>query len=90
MAHKSTNRNHIEKSSLLKQLRKDAGLTQDELAQRMKVTRDVISHIENCHLQQMDNLKTDFEDKWWEVCQYTARPETKASWRSYILNKFGF
>ena len=89
MALKSRNRNHIEKAQLLKQLRKESGLTQEELSARIGLRRDFVSHIENCHLQQMEALRVDLEDKWWEVCKTSTTQKARDSWRRYILRKIG-
>ena len=90
MALISNRKNHTEKSALLKQLRKDAGLTQEDLGTRLGVGRDKISHIEKCHLQQMESLTADFEDQWWHVCRTLAKPDTKHNWLQFIVNKYGF
>ena len=90
MAQKSSNKKHIEKSQLLRDLRKDCGLTQEQLAVRLSVTRDVISHIENCHEQQMNAMAADFELAWWRACKSAAKPETRARFRAFIDKIFGF
>ena len=89
MAQKSPKPDHIEKSKLLKELRLGAGMKQQQLADRLGVTRDIVSHIENCHLQQMESLRSDFEQKWWQVCQTTTTPVARESWRDYIRKKIG-
>jgi DNA-binding XRE family transcriptional regulator len=86
---KSKDKKHQEKAALLKQFRKDAGFTQETLAERLGTSRDMISHIENCHLQQISTFSTDLEDKWWEVCHRVAQPETRQRWISMISKKLG-
>lgn len=87
MALKSNKTVHQEKSKLLLKMRKDAGLTQQDLSIRLQISREKVVAIENCHLQQMESITSDLEDRWWKVCRSRASQNTKESWMQFILNK---
>ncbi|MCC2603786.1 helix-turn-helix transcriptional regulator [Planctobacterium marinum] len=87
MALKSNSAKHQEKSAILRELRKDAGLTQQQLAGRLSISRETLVGIENCYLQQIESLTSDIEDRWWEICRTTAKPQTKEKWHTHILRK---
>lgn len=89
MALKSNNIVHIEKAKLLKQMRIDSGLTQEQLGTRLGLSRYTISAIENCHAQQIETIEADVEDKWWKVCKPMVRTETKQNWFDFVVSKLG-
>lgn len=84
----STNKKHQEKAKRLKNIRLDAGLDQEQLAQRLKVPRKKISNIENCHLEAMNNLKDDLFANWWNICRQTATEAERQKFKDFILKLF--
>lgn len=88
MALKSSNKTHIEKAQLLKRMRQEAGLTQQELASRLKVSRETVSAIENCHHSAMSALSDDLREQWWKVCAAGATSETKLSFINLVTRIF--
>lgn len=87
---KSTDPKMIAKAELLRALRKDNGLTQQELAKRLGLSRETVVGIENNHRQQIENILASTEKKWWEVCRSQAKPETRESFRDFVLSWFKF
>ena len=90
MAIKSTKKGHILKAEHLKNLRLSAGFEQEELAQRIKIPRGKISRIENCHLDEMNNLKDDQVERWYKACSPYLDEETRKGWFDFILSLFGY
>ena len=84
----SNDRKHKEKAKRLKALRLAAGLEQEQLAQRLNVSRKKISNIENCHLEAMNNLKDDLFERWWRICRQTASENERRSFKEYITKLF--
>ncbi len=88
MALKSSNKTHIEKARLLKKLRQESGLTQQDLAVRLDVSRETVSAIENCHHSAMTSLSDDLREKWWKICASSASTETKVSFVDLVTRIF--
>jgi len=88
MALKSTNPIHIQKAGLLKRSREEAGFTQQELANRLQVSRETVSAIENCHRAAMSALSEDLREQWWKVCESGASIDTKVSFVNLITRIF--
>lgn len=67
----STKQEHIELSATLKQVRKEVPgkFTQQELAERLGLSRETVVAIENCHLSAMESLELATVEKWWKVCK---------------------
>lgn len=88
MALKSTNPIHIQKAGLLKRLREEAGFTQQELANRLQVSRETVSAIENCHRAAISALSDDLREQWWKVCESGASIDTKSGLLNLIMRIF--
>ena len=67
----STKQDHVELSETLKQVRKEAHgrFTQQELANRLGLSRETVVAIENCNLHTMQTLELATVGKWWKVCR---------------------
>jgi HTH-type transcriptional regulator/antitoxin HipB len=74
----------------LKSLRKEAGYTQEELAQRVGISRETVSAIENDKPETMDNIGVGVVSKWWSICRQTASEETRKSFISTVMEYFDF
>ena len=85
---KSTSPKHLAKSKLLRQMRKDAGLTQQEMAARLLISRETIVAIENCHLSTIESIESDLQEKWWDICRPRATPTTYEAFKSFVLSSF--
>jgi len=72
----------------LKSLRKEAGLTQKELASRIGLSRETIVAIENEYVGSIDKLSIEVVNAWWSVCRRTVSAKTKESFKSQILRFF--
>ncbi|MCY7297290.1 helix-turn-helix domain-containing protein [Alteromonas sp. a30] len=88
MALKSSNKIHKQKAHLLKQMRLEAGLTQQALASRLKVSRETVSAIENCHFSAISALSDDIREDWWRACATGATKETKMSFMNLVTRIF--
>lgn len=67
---KSNNPKHVEMSQTLKQARKDVpSFTQVDLAKALRISRETVVAIENCHLKTMETLELEVVEKWWKVCK---------------------
>ena len=75
---------------ILKQLRKESGYTQKELADKVGVSRETVSAIENGHVNTLKGLREESLSKWWLVCKHRSKKETKECFYKYILAKFKF
>lgn len=75
---------------ILRNLRKEAGYTQGELAQRLGLSRETVSAIENHKPETMRTLQIEVVNKWWSVCRSKAKAETRASFVDQIVGYFKF
>jgi HTH-type transcriptional regulator / antitoxin HipB len=75
---------------LLKIMRKEAGLTQAELATRLGVSRETISAIENEKPETVASLSIELIEKWWRVCGKTSSQKIKSQFVQNIVNFFNF
>ncbi len=74
----------------LKSLRKEAGYTQGELAQRVGISRETVSAIENEKPETMNSIGVEVISKWWSVCRQKASEQTRESFFSTVMDYFGF
>ena len=74
--------------SHLKSLRKEAGLTQKELASRIGLSRETVVAIENEYVGSIDKLSIEVVNAWWAVCRRTVSEKTRESFKSHILRFF--
>lgn len=67
----SKKQEHVELAETLKQVRKEVPgrFTQQDLADRLGLSRETIVAIENCHLNTMETLELATVEKWWKVCK---------------------
>ncbi len=74
----------------LKALRKESGLTQEDLAYRIGISRETVSAIENEKPETMNNISVEVISKWWSVCRQKASDQTRNSFFSTVMDYFGF
>jgi HTH-type transcriptional regulator/antitoxin HipB len=75
---------------ILRSLRKEAGYTQGEIAQRLGLSRETVSAIENNKPETMRTLQIEVVKKWWSVCRCKAKAETRALFVQQIVGYFKF
>jgi HTH-type transcriptional regulator/antitoxin HipB len=75
---------------ILKDLRKEADYTQDELSPRIGISRETISAIENGKRETIENLSVEVINKWWSVCRSKARENTRQRFMNQIMGYFKF
>lgn len=75
---------------ILKNLRKEAGYTQKQLADKVGISRETVSAIENGHVNILKGLREEALSKWWLVCKHKSKQETKERFYKYILARFKF
>lgn len=63
-------------SPVLKELRKDSGLTQQELATRLGISRETVIAIEKENKASVTSLEMGLVYSWWRVCKIKATVET--------------
>ncbi|MFT6992855.1 MAG: DNA-binding XRE family transcriptional regulator [Paraglaciecola sp.] len=73
---------------ILRDLRKEAGFTQEELAPRVGLGRETISAVENGKQETISNLSAETINKWWSVCRSKAKEETRQSFMGLIMGYF--
>lgn len=85
---KSNTPKHLAKSKLLRQMRKDAGLTQLELAERLFISRETVVAIENCHQSAIETIESELLEGWWEICRPRATPTTYQAFKEFVMRSF--
>lgn len=71
----------------LKNMRKEAGYTQQQLADRIGISRETVVAIENSSPSKVGNIKMIVISRWWKVCKSKTTESTRTSFKSTI-NKF--
>jgi len=73
----------------LKNLRKEAGFTQRELASRIGISRETVLAIENDRPQTMDSLSLEVVNSWWLLCRQSVCESSQLSFKVQIMKFFG-
>ncbi len=90
MATKSNNSKHQQKSQVLRLLRKDSDLTQEQLATHLNISRETVVAVENCHLGAISALPGDVMESWWQLCREKASMESKGEFQKLITSLYPF
>lgn len=77
MAIKSTDVLHIERSEVLRGLRLESSYTQQQIADKLGISREKVVAVENCHIKSMLALELDIVKNWWELCRPRADIQTQ-------------
>lgn len=88
MALKSSDPKLRRQASLLKSMREEAGFTQVELANRINVSRETVSAIENCHVGTIDTIEQRVLSQWWSICRGKAHSTTRENFISLLKKTF--
>ena len=84
MAIKSTDTLHIERSDILRSLRLESNLTQQQLADKLRISREKVVAVENYHLKSMLALELDTIKGWWRLCKRGAEDKTQRKFASLM------
>jgi len=76
--------------ALLKNLRKEAGFTQRELAVRIGISRETVSAIERNVPKTINSLEAEVVSAWHIACQQDASADTRVLFLGHIMKYFGF
>ena len=71
--------NELVDGNELKQLRLEAGFTQEELAERIGLSRKTINKIENNKSDSIKAIRYETIADWWDVCQRKVSQNTRSS-----------
>lgn len=72
----------------LKRLRKEAGLSQEALAERLSITRETVNKIENNKPGTIQSIEQLLVENWWAECQEKLPSETKNWFIEYLVSRF--
>jgi DNA-binding XRE family transcriptional regulator len=75
------------RANLFKQMRKDAGLIQDEIATHIKKDRVWVVKFENGSFEHHRKLHCITEDLWFKTCLPRLSQETLSQARAYLKHK---
>ena len=64
-------------TKILRQLRREAGLYQKDLAEQLGVSRETVLHIEKGKLSSIRSLELGLLRKWYTICCENSSPTTK-------------
>ena len=73
----------------LKSLRKEAGLTQAEIAKRIGISRETVVAIENEHPKTINALSLEVVNSWWVICRQSVSESSQLSFKALVLRFFG-
>ncbi len=74
----------------LRALRKEAGYTQEELGNRIGISRETVSAIENDKPETMGCIGVEIINRWWSICRQRATEQTRNSFFISVMDYFGF
>ena len=82
--------NNSKLAEILKDLRKESGYTQLDLASRLGISRETVSAVENNKRSTIESLGLEVCNKWWAVCRTKARKNTRDRFMEQIMGYFKF
>lgn len=77
-------------ATLLKNMRKEANYTQQELATRIGISRETVSAIENAKIETLNNISAEVISAWHIACRQGATSDTKTKFLSHMMKYLGF
>lgn len=72
----------------LRNMRKEAGITQKQMGDILGLSRETVLHIENGAQGSIDTLGIHVIRKWYGTCEDKLCPLTKKEWAVYIKSFF--
>ena len=76
--------------ALLRTMRKEAGLTQDQLRIRLGISRETVSAIENEKCETINSIEVEVVSKWHIVCKQRVSSDTETEFFGHLMKYFGF
>jgi len=73
----------------LKSLRKEAGFTQKDLAQKIGISRETVIAIEREHPKTIESLSLEVVNAWWLSCRKSVSESSQLSFKVQIMKFFG-
>lgn len=73
----------------LKDLRKEAGLLQRELAAKVGISRETVVAIENEHVGTINSLEVHVLKNWYRVCEKRISQNSRESFVTYLKGFLG-
>ena len=74
----------------LHKLRVEVGLTQEQIARQLGITRETVISIEKNHPGTIDKLPFSTVEAWGRICRHQLQPDIWAEWQSYLKKLLGF
>lgn len=68
----------------LREMRKEAGYTQIDLAKRLGISRETVIAIEREHPGTINSIELQVINKWWKVCSQSISQSTKQDFIDYV------
>lgn len=75
---------------LLRTLRLEAGYTQEEIANRLGLSRETVSAIENEKPGTIDSIEAEVISMWYIICRQGATSQTQSQFFGHVMKYFGF
>ena len=72
----------------LRNIRKEAGITQKQLGELLGLSRETVLHIENGAKGSIDTLEIHVIRSWYNACESGISQPTKDEWGEYIKSFF--
>ncbi len=76
--------------ALLRTMRKEAGLTQEQLKVRLGISRETVSAIENEKPETINSIEAEVVSKWHIVCKQSVSSDTGTAFFEHMMKYFGF
>lgn len=74
----------------LRRMRREAGYTQQELANLLGVARETVIAIEKKKPGTLKTLELNLIKQWWDACDSKANASTMQNFKQGLINFFGF
>ena len=68
----------------LRLIRKESGMTQVQMAERLGISRETVINIEKCHMPTIENLSLALVNKWGRICRGCISAVSRRNWQSYL------
>lgn len=77
----------------LREMRKEAGLTQQEMADKLGISRETVLAIENAdykdrHKVSLDSIGLKTFRNWWNVCRSRISDKSRSNFKNSLLDFF--
>lgn len=69
-------------------MRREANYTQAELGQKIGISRETVSAIENERTESIQTIQVDIAEKWYRACALASQ-KTRNSFIAMVMRYFG-